>query len=212
MASIRSIRFLIPDGNKYYQRFVVNHATSSSLLFLHDASKVRSSVTQSLLNKRYSLFEEQLMKNQFAHTLFNSTGGYAALALRLPVGLILAAHGAQKLFGWFGGYGLEGTGQWMTSIGLEPGYAMALLAGSAEFLGGIALFLGLLTRPAAIVTAVTMLVAIFSVHLSNGLFLTNNGYEYALTLFAATTALAIQGAGRLSVDSLLQSQLFHGRQ
>ena len=59
------------------------------------------------------------MKNQFAHTLFNSTGGYAALALRLPVGLILAAHGAQKLFGWFGGYGLEGTGQWMDSIGVR---------------------------------------------------------------------------------------------
>ena len=151
------------------------------------------------------------MKNQFTHTLFNSTGGYAALALRLPVGLILAAHGAQKLFGWFGGYGLEGTGQWMASIGLEPGYAMALLAGSAEFLGGIALFLGLLTRPAAVVTAITMLVAIFSVHLNNGLFLTNDGYEYALTLFAATTALAIQGAGRLSVDSLLQTQFFPGR-
>ena len=107
---------------------------------------------------------------------------------------------------------MEGTGQWMTSIGLEPGYAMALLAGSAEFLGGIALFLGLLTRPAAIASAITMLVAIFSVHVSNGLFLTNNGYEYALALFAMTTALAIQGAGRLSVDSLLQSQLFHGRQ
>ncbi|MDN6323085.1 MAG: DoxX family protein [Halomonas sp.] len=146
------------------------------------------------------------MKNQFAHTLFNSTGGYAALALRLPVGLILAAHGAQKLFGWFGGYGLEGTGQWMASIGLEPGYAMALLAGSAEFLGGIALFLGLLTRPAAVVTAITMLVAIFSVHLSNGLFMANNGYEYALTLFAATTALAIQGAGHWSVDRSLQSR------
>ena len=123
------------------------------------------------------------MKNQFAHTLFNSTGGYAALALRLPVGLILAAHGAQKLFGWFGGYGLEGTGQWMASIGLEPGYAMALLAGSAEFLGGIALFLGLLTRPAAVVTAITMLVAIFSVHLSNGLFMANNGYEYCTHAF-----------------------------
>lgn len=146
------------------------------------------------------------MKNSFAHTLFNSTGGYAALVLRLPVGLILAAHGAQKLFGWFGGYGLEGTGQWMASIGLEPGYAMALLAGSAEFLGGIALFLGLLTRPAAVVTAIMMLVAIFSVHVSNGLFLTNNGYEYALTLFAASTALAIQGAGHLSVDRSLQSR------
>ncbi|WP_249978064.1 DoxX family protein [Vreelandella olivaria] len=151
------------------------------------------------------------MKKQFSHALFGSTGGYAALALRVPVGLILAAHGAQKLFGWFGGYGLTGTGQWMSSIGLEPGYAMALLAGSAEFFGGIALFLGLLTRPAAVVSAFTMLVAIFSVHFDNGLFLTNNGYEYALTLFAAIVALAIQGAGRLSVDKALQPRLFHSR-
>ncbi|MCT7655557.1 DoxX family protein [Oceanimonas sp. NS1] len=99
----------------------------------------------------------------------------------MPTGIILAAHGAQKLFGWFGGYGLEGTGQWMASIGLGPGYLMALLAGSAEFFGGLALLLGLLTRPAALVSAVTMLVALFSVHIDNGLFMANNGYEYALT-------------------------------
>ncbi len=122
------------------------------------------------------------------------------------MGLILAAHGAQKLFGWFGGYGLEGTGQWLASIGLEPGYLMALLAGGAEFFGGLALVLGLLTRPAAVVAAFTMLVAIFAVHIGNGLFMANNGYEYALTLFAATVALAIQGAGRFSVDNLLQKE------
>lgn len=143
------------------------------------------------------------MKNQLARTLFSSTGGYAALVLRVPVGLILAAHGAQKLFGWFGGYGLEGTGQWLASIGLAPGYLMALLAGSAEFFGGLALVLGLLTRPAALVSAFTMLVAIFAVHIDNGLFMSNNGYEYALTLFAATLVLAIQGAGRLAVDRVL---------
>ncbi|MBL8444586.1 MAG: DoxX family protein, partial [Zoogloeaceae bacterium] len=120
-----------------------------------------------------------------------------------PVGIILAAHGAQKLFGWFGGYGLEGTGQWMASIGLEPGYLMALLAGSAEFFGGLALILGLLTRPAAALSAFTMLIAIFSVHLGNGLFMSNNGYEFALSLLAITVALTIQGAGRLSIDNLL---------
>lgn len=143
------------------------------------------------------------MKNQLARTLFSSTDGYAALVLRVPVGLILAAHGAQKLFGWFGGYGLEGTGQWLASIGLAPGYLMALLAGGAEFFGGVALVLGLLTRPAALVSAFAMLVAIFAVHIDNGLFMSNNGYEYALTLFAATLALAIQGAGRLAVDRML---------
>lgn len=143
------------------------------------------------------------MNNQFAKLLFSSTDGLAALVLRVPVGLILAAHGAQKLFAWFGGYGLDGTGQWMASIGLEPGYLMALMAGSAEFFGGLALVLGLLTRPAAIVTAVTMLVAIFTVHIGNGLFMANNGYEYALTLFVVTLTLTIQGGGRFAVDNLL---------
>lgn len=147
------------------------------------------------------------MNTQFTQVLFGSNGGFASLVLRVPVGLILAAHGAQKLFGWFGGYGLEGTGQWMASIGLEPGYLMALAAGSAEFFGGLALVLGLLTRPAALVSALTMLVAIFAVHFSNGLFMSNNGYEYALTLFAVTVALTIQGGGRFSLDGLLQQQI-----
>ena len=143
------------------------------------------------------------MNKQTIHNILKSEAGLAALALRVPIGIILAAHGAQKLFGWFGGYGLEGTGQWMASIGLEPGYLMALLAGSAEFYGGLALVLGLLTRPAAAVSAFTMLVALFSVHFEHGLFLVNDGYEYALALFAATAALTIQGAGRFSVDNTL---------
>lgn len=146
------------------------------------------------------------MNNRFAQLLFNSTGGYAALILRVPVGVILMAHGSQKLFGWFGGYGLAGTGQWMASIGLEPGYLMALLAGSAEFFGGLALVLGLLTRPAALVTAFTMLVAIFSVHIGNGLFLAHNGFEYALSLLAVTSALLVQGAGYFAVDNLLSAR------
>lgn len=75
------------------------------------------------------------MNNNILQSVFRSQGGFAALALRIPVGIIFIAHGAQKLFGLFGGYGLEGTGQWMTSIGLEPGYLLALLVGSAEFFG-----------------------------------------------------------------------------
>ncbi len=149
------------------------------------------------------------MNAKFAQLLFNSSGGYAALILRVPVGLILAAHGAQKLFGWFGGYGLEGTGQWMASIGLEPGYLMALLAGGGEFFGGLALVLGLLTRPAALVLAFAMLVAVFAVHIGNGLFMSNNGYEYALTLFVVTLAVAIQGAGRLALDKVLLERFGH---
>ncbi len=151
------------------------------------------------------------MNTQFAQALFRSNGGFAALVLRVPVGLILAAHGAQKLFGWFGGYGLEGTGQWLASIGLGPGYLMALLAGSAEFFGGLALVLGLLTRPAALVAAFTMLVALFAVHIGNGLFMANNGYEYALTLAAVSLSLAIQGGGRFALDNVLLQRFAGGR-
>ncbi|MCE3027289.1 MULTISPECIES: DoxX family protein [unclassified Salinicola] len=146
------------------------------------------------------------MSKQFVRTLLHSQAGIAALVLRVPVGLILAAHGSQKLFGWFGGYGLEGTGQWMASIGLEPGQLMALMAGSAEFFGGLALVLGLLTRPAALVVAFAMLVAIVSVHIGNGLFIANNGFEYALSLFVVMLALAIQGAGRFSLDRVLEAR------
>lgn len=143
------------------------------------------------------------MNTQLINRVLKSDAGIASLVLRVPTGLILAAHGSQKLFGAFGGYGLEGTGQWMASIGLEPGVLMAFLAGSAEFFGGLALVLGLLTRPAAALTAFTMLIAIFSVHISNGLFMANNGYEYALTLMIVSLTLLIQGAGSYSVDNLL---------
>lgn len=147
------------------------------------------------------------MNKQTLLRILKSDAGLAALVVRMPVGLILASHGAQKLFGWFGGYGLEGTGQWMASIGLEPGYLMALLAGSAEFFGGLALILGLFTRPAAALSAFTMLVAIFSVHFEHGLFISNNGYEFALALFAATAGLAIQGAGSYAIDSALAKKV-----
>lgn len=131
---------------------------------------------------------------------------FAPLALRVPVGIIFAAHGSQKLFGWFGGYGLEGTGKWMASIGLEPGVLMAALAGSAEFFGGLLILLGLATRPAALVAAFTMVVAILSVHIHNGLFMSNNGYEFGLALLAATLSLVISGGGRVSVDQVISSK------
>ncbi len=140
------------------------------------------------------------------HQLLNSPASAGALLLRIPVGVVLAAHGAQKLFGWFGGYGLEATGQWMESVGFAPGFLMALLAGSAEFFGGLALILGLLTRPAAIVAAFTMLMAM-TVHWSNGLFGANNGYEFALVLFAASASLIFQGGGKLALDNLIAAKL-----
>jgi putative oxidoreductase len=138
--------------------------------------------------------------NASIKSLVSTQAGYGLTLLRVIAGLTFAAHGAQKLFGWFGGYGLAGVGQWMESIGLAPGYLLALLAGSAEFFGGLALVIGLLVRPAAAVLALTMLVAIFSVHLVNGFFMSNNGYEFALALLAISLAVLIEGAGKLSLD------------
>ncbi|TMP38227.1 oxidoreductase [Pseudoalteromonas citrea] len=140
-------------------------------------------------------------------TVTTSHASYSALSLRIPIGIIFMAHGAQKLFAWFGGYGLEGTAGWMESIGLAPGFLMAVLAGSGEFFGGVFILLGLLTRPAAAVLAITMIVAIFSVHFSNGLFMSNNGYEFALALLAASVSVAISGSGKLSLDNYLAKKL-----
>ena len=138
--------------------------------------------------------------NNLIKSITATRAGFGITILRIVAGLTFAAHGSQKLFGWFGGYGLEGVGQWMESIGLAPGYLMALMAGSAEFFGGVALIIGLLVRPAAAVLAVTMLVAIFTVHLANGFFMSNNGYEFALALLAISVALVFEGAGKLSLD------------
>jgi putative oxidoreductase len=126
--------------------------------------------------------------------------GYGLTILRIAVGVIFAAHGSQKLFGLFGGYGLAGTGQYMDSIGLHPGYLMATLAGGTEFFAGLALIIGLLVRPAALGLTFLSLVAIFTVHISNGLFMANNGYEFALALLGGSLAVLIEGAGKLSVD------------
>lgn len=143
------------------------------------------------------------MNTELIQRTLHTQAGLAALALRIPVGIIFAAHGAQKLFGWFGGYGLQGTAGWLDSIGLGPGLLMALLAGGAEFFGGLALIVGVLVRPAALSLAFAMLMAIFAVHIDNGLFMSNNGYEFALALFAASVSLMFSGAGAFSVDQRL---------
>ena len=126
--------------------------------------------------------------------------GFGLTAIRIVVGIIFAAHGAQKLFGMFGGYGIAGTAQYMESLGLAPGHLMAILAGGTEFFGGLALIIGLLTRPAALGLTFLSLVAIFSVHIHNGLFMANNGYEFALALLGGSIAVLIEGAGKLSAD------------
>jgi len=125
------------------------------------------------------------------------------LILRFVVGLTLAAHGAQKLFAWFGGYGLDGTGQFMEQLGFHPGRRHAALAGLAETGGGVLLALGLLTPLGAALVASVMLVATITVHFKNGFFAGGGGYEYNLVLAAAAVSLAFSGPGVLSIDALL---------
>jgi putative oxidoreductase len=150
--------------------------------------------------------QQEMIMNTLLNKVLSTKEGLDTVPVRIAVGAIFAAHGAQKLFAWFGGYGLQGTAGWMESIGLAPGMLLATLAGSAEFFGGLLLIAGLLVRPTAIVLAVTMLVAIFSVHIENGLFMSNNGYEFGLVLFVASVGLAIRGAGSLSMDRVLQAR------
>ncbi|PNQ80783.1 DoxX family protein [Paenibacillus sp. F4] len=126
------------------------------------------------------------------------------LLIRLVVGLLLVGHGAQKLFGWFGGYGPKGTGGWMESIGIKPGVFMAVSAGLMELLGGALFAVGLLTPLAALLITVTMLGAIFKVHGPNGIWATANGYEYLLVLIAVVIGIALTGAGSYSIDALLR--------
>ncbi|WML53252.1 DoxX family protein [Neobacillus sp. PS3-12] len=123
--------------------------------------------------------------------------------IRVVIGVLFIGHGAQKLFGWFGGYGLKGTGGWFESIGMKPGVTMALLAGLAEFIGGLLFALGLLTPLAGILIAGTMLMAIIKVHAPNGLWATANGYEYNLTLLAVAIGIALIGPGQYALDALL---------
>lgn len=128
----------------------------------------------------------------------------ALLVLRIVVGTLFIGHGAQKLFGWFGGYGLAGTGAFMESLGLRPGKTMALMAGLSEVLGGVLLILGLFLPIAALLIGSAMVVAIAKVHAKNGVWSQNNGYEYNLVLLVLVAALALLGPGGFSVASLLR--------
>ena len=125
------------------------------------------------------------------------------LLLRLVVGLTLAAHGSQKLFGWFGGYGLDGTGQFMESLGFRPGRRHALAAGLVELSGGLLLALGLWTPLGASLIASVMLVAAMTVHGKNGFFAASGGYEFNLVLGAAALSIAFSGPGALSLDAVV---------
>src|SRR5437868_4689644 len=129
------------------------------------------------------------------------------LLLRLTVGLTLAAHGAQKLFGWFGGLGLDGTGPHMEGLGFVPGRRHALMAGLAETGGGLLLALGLVTPLAASLVFAVMLVAAVSAHVKQGFFASKGGYEYTLVLGVSGVSVAFIGPGGLSLDALLGLRL-----
>jgi putative oxidoreductase len=125
------------------------------------------------------------------------------LLARVVLGTLMAAHGSQKLWGWFGGHGLSGTGGFFEALGFRPGRAFAALAGATEVVGGLLLALGLLgpIGPALIVSV--MVVAAASVHWQHGVFATTNGVEVPLLYATGAAALALTGAGEYSVDSVL---------
>ena len=127
----------------------------------------------------------------------------ARLLLRVLVGGLFFGHGTQKLFGWFGGQGLEATAGFFEQIGMRPGRRNAVAAGLSEAGGGAALALGLLTPFAASTLTATMLTAIYRVHLKNGPWVANGGYEYNAVLIAAVLSLAEAGPGHLSLDGVL---------
>lgn len=125
------------------------------------------------------------------------------LIARLVFGLLVVGHGTQKLFGWFGGHGLAGTGGFFETLGFRPGRAFAAAASLAEIAGGLLLALGFLgpVGPALIISV--MLVAAISVHWANGLFATSNGVEVPLLYAAVALSLALTGPGLFSLDAAL---------
>ncbi len=133
--------------------------------------------------------------------------GIGAVALRGVIGPLFVGHGTQKLFGWFGGHGIEGTGGFFESLGLRPGVKHARAAGAAEAVGGALLTAGALTPVASTLVSATMLTAMRKAHAKNGPWVTEGGYEYNLVLVAAMTALAESGPGKPSIDAALFPKL-----
>ena len=125
------------------------------------------------------------------------------LLVRLVFGALMAAHGAQKLWGWFGGYGLTGTGGFLEGLGFRPGRVFAAVTGLAESTGGLLLALGLFIPLAAMLVIAVMTVAIGSVHWRNGLFAATNGVEVPVLYASAFAALTLTGPGMYSFDAML---------
>jgi putative oxidoreductase len=125
------------------------------------------------------------------------------LILRVVIGLTLAGHGAQKLFGWWGGSGMAGWTQVVTKLRIRPAAAWAWVAALSEFGGGLLLAFGLLSPLGSLAIAGAMLVAIATVHWPNGFWSGKRGYEFNLALLASVTAVALTGPGTYSLDQAI---------
>jgi putative oxidoreductase len=135
-----------------------------------------------------------------------ATIGAGLLVVRLVIGLLMSAHGAQKLFGWFGGHGIAGTGMFFESIGFRPGHLFASLAATTELVSGVLVALGFLGPVGPALMLSVMIVAAGSVHWKNGLFAQANGIELALFYGTVAIGLALIGYGSYSLDALLGLQ------
>ena len=140
--------------------------------------------------------------------VFGTYASWSHLVVRLGLGIVFFAHGAQKTFGWFGGHGLTATIGGFRQMNIPP--AATALAAFIEYFGGLALIIGLLARPVALALVLVMLVAIVKVHARNGFFLNfamtpgkGHGYEFNLALIAMALSILIGGAGALSIDRLI---------
>ena len=125
------------------------------------------------------------------------------LIARVIIGLLMAAHGTQKLFGWFGGYGLNATGEFMVQLGFNPGRAFAAAASLGEITSGLLVALGLLGPIGPALMVSVMIVATITVHWKNGLWASNNGFELPLLYSTAAIGLALTGFGAYSLDAML---------
>ena len=123
--------------------------------------------------------------------------------IRVLFGVAIAAHGSQKLFGWFGGHGLKGTGGFFETLGFRPGVIFAAIAGLSEFVGGLLMTIGLFAPLGVAMVLAAMSVAIVSVHLKNGFFAANNGVEMPFLYAAAAVGVAFTSGGAYSLDALL---------
>ena len=134
-------------------------------------------------------------------------GNLAALLLRVVLGGLMTGHGAQKLFGWWGGYGLDGTSAWLESMGLRPGRSWAILAGGSEFGGGVLSLLGLLNPlgPLGVIGAMAM--ATRKAHWGKPIWVTEGGPELPVTNISIATALMLAGPGKYSLDRALGIRL-----